>query len=123
MLAIFPGKRDIDGRLASAQTALMLQEETIRRNERERKQMAEKINELERHLAAGESERRQTEERIQKMKLYEDKLEEDKKNLRINLDDAENRVTKGEVARRALEGDLQRMKLALNDKETENQVD
>ena len=39
----------------------MLQEETIRRNERERKQMAEKINELERHLAAAESERRQTE--------------------------------------------------------------
>ena len=56
------------------------------------------------------------------MKNNEAKLEEDKKNLRAQLDDAENRVTKGELARRSLEGDLQRMKLALNDKETENQV-
>ena len=61
-------------------------------------------------------------ERIHKMKVLEEKQDEDKKTLRINLDDAENRVTKGEVARRALEGDLQRMKLALNDKETESQV-
>ena len=33
------GKRGADGRLSSAQTALMLQEETIRRNERDRKGM------------------------------------------------------------------------------------
>ena len=33
------GKRGADGRLSSAQTALMLQEETIRRHERERKGM------------------------------------------------------------------------------------
>lgn len=52
-------KRGIDGRLSSAQTALMLQEETIRRNERERKAMADKINSLERAVAAAESEKRQ----------------------------------------------------------------
>ena len=61
-------------------------------------------------------------ERLQKMKTNEGRLEEDKKALRCSLDDAENRVTKGELARRSLEGDLQRMRLALNDKETENQV-
>ena len=61
-------------------------------------------------------------ERIQKLKNNEARLEEDKKTLRASLDDAENRVTKGELARRSLEGDLQRMRLALNDKETENQV-
>ena len=55
------GKRDIDGRLASAQTALMLQEETIRRNERERKQMLDKINNLERNISAMEADRRQLE--------------------------------------------------------------
>ena len=55
-----PDKRGIDGRLASAQTALMLQEETIRRNERERKAMADKISALERTVAANESEKRQT---------------------------------------------------------------
>ena len=37
----------------------MLQEETIRRNERERKGMADKISNLERGIAAGESEKRQ----------------------------------------------------------------
>ena len=52
-------KKGIDGRLASAQTALMLQEETIRRNERERKSMADKISALERQVVAGESEKRQ----------------------------------------------------------------
>ena len=37
----------------------MLQEETIRRNERERKQMADKISTLERNVVAAESEKRQ----------------------------------------------------------------
>lgn len=54
-------KRGIDSRLASAQTALMLQEETIRRNERERKVMTDKINSLERSLAAADTEKRQQE--------------------------------------------------------------
>ena len=53
------GKRDVDSRLTSAQTALMLQEDTIRRGERERKQMADKISNMERFLAASESEKRQ----------------------------------------------------------------
>lgn len=39
----------------------MLQEETIRRNERERKVMADKINSLERSLAAADTEKRQQE--------------------------------------------------------------
>ena len=61
MWAVFlPDKRGIDGRLASAQTALMLQEETIRRNERDRKTMADKISNLERSIAGAESEKRQT---------------------------------------------------------------
>lgn len=57
----YADKRGIDSRLASAQTALMLQEETIRRNERERKVMADKINSLERSLAAADTEKRQQE--------------------------------------------------------------
>ena len=52
-------KKGIDGRLASAQTALMLQEETIRRNERERKAMADKISAMERQVVAAESDKRQ----------------------------------------------------------------
>ena len=52
------GKRGAHGRLASAQTALMLQEETIRRNEREQKQAAEKLAGLERTCQSNEAERR-----------------------------------------------------------------
>lgn len=51
----------MDGKLSAAQTGLVLQEETIRRNERDRKQMAERINGLERALAAIETEKRQLE--------------------------------------------------------------
>lgn len=57
---IVTDKRGIDGRLASAQTALMLQEETIRRNERDRKAMQDKISGLERSIVAKESELRQS---------------------------------------------------------------
>ena len=58
------GKKDIDSRLASAQTALMLQEETIRRNERERKTMNDKIANLERNLVAAETDKRQQQVRM-----------------------------------------------------------
>jgi rootletin len=51
----------VDSRLTSAQTALMMQEETIRRNERERKTLADKVNGLERALAAADTEKRQSE--------------------------------------------------------------
>lgn len=52
------GKRGSDGRLASAQTALMLQEETIRRHERERKTTTEKLANVERALQNADNDRR-----------------------------------------------------------------
>ena len=58
----------VDGRFASAQTALMLQEETIRRNERERKIMTEKLTNLERSLNATEGEKKQLQDRNSKLK-------------------------------------------------------
>ena len=57
--SVITDKRGIDGRLTSAQTALMMQEETIRRNERERKVLSDKVSTLERSVAAAESEKRQ----------------------------------------------------------------
>jgi hypothetical protein len=42
-------------------------------------------------------------EKIQKLKMSEAKLEDDKKQLRISLDDAENRLTKAELVRRGIE--------------------
>ncbi len=58
------GKRGAHGRLASAQTALMLQEETIRRNEREQKSMTEKLAQLERSQQNNETERRVLQVRV-----------------------------------------------------------
>jgi len=54
---LLSGKRDIDGRLAGAQNALQQQEETVRRAERERKQMADKLNNLEHSLANAEADK------------------------------------------------------------------
>lgn len=58
-VCMYEGKREVEGRLTSAQTALMLQEEAIRRSDRDRKQQSEKINNLERAVQALESEKRQ----------------------------------------------------------------
>lgn len=53
------GKREIDGQLFSTQSTLVIQEESIRRAEREQKQLADRSNNLERAVAALEAEKRQ----------------------------------------------------------------
>ena len=52
-------KKGVDTRLQSAQNALLLQEDTIRRTERERKQMIDQITALERQILAMEGEKKQ----------------------------------------------------------------
>ncbi len=46
-----------------------MQEETIRRNERERKSMSDKISNLERSLTTAETDKRQQAEKLAKMKV------------------------------------------------------
>lgn len=53
------GKRGFEGQLTNAQAAIVMQEESIRRNEREKKQMWEKLSGLEKSLAAAEQEKHQ----------------------------------------------------------------
>lgn len=48
-------KRDIEGRLASAQRALLMQEDVLRDTERDRKQLIEKVSALERSMSACEA--------------------------------------------------------------------
>ena len=45
------------------------QEETIRRNERERKSMSDKISNLERTVATAETDKRQQAEKLAKLKV------------------------------------------------------
>ena len=49
----------MDTRLQSAQNALLLQEDTIRRSERERKTMLDQITNLERQLLAIDNDKKQ----------------------------------------------------------------
>merc|ERR1712037_638793 len=111
-----------DGRLASAQTALMLQEETIRRCEREKKGLSEKVIVLERNSTNSEGDRRKLLDRINKHKAAETRMDAELKRQKETLDIAEQKQTETEVKRRKLEGELQRMKLTVHDKETEVQV-
>nr|XP_034974744.1 rootletin-like [Zootoca vivipara] len=99
----------------------MQQEETLRRNERERKALADRQAALERSLQAADSERRATQEKIGKMKASEAKQELEKRRLKDILDASESRSTKLELLRRSLEGELQRSKLVLSDREAEIQ--
>lgn len=48
----------MDGKLSGAQMAMLLQEETLRRNEQERKTLVDKLATVERSLHTADSERR-----------------------------------------------------------------
>ncbi len=56
---LFIDKKGVDTRLQSAQNALLLQEDTIRRSERERKTMLDQITALERQLLGLDNEKKQ----------------------------------------------------------------
>jgi len=56
---LYVAKSEVDSRLASAQMALMLQEEAIHRSDREHKQMLDKMNSLERTFNVLEFEKQQ----------------------------------------------------------------
>ena len=98
------GRRTLDGRLSSAQTALTMQEETIRRLERERKGQNEKIEALEEGLAQAEEDRRQQKEKVMKLQQVEAKSEQEKEAMRAQIENAESRITKIELKKRSLEG-------------------
>ena len=98
------GKRGADGKLSSAQTALMLQEETIRRLERERKSINEKMHALETSLAQSEAERRQFKDKVAKLQSNDSKIEQEKEAMRSQIENAESRITRIELKKRGVEG-------------------
>ena len=100
----FPGKRGADGRLSSAQTAAMLQEETIRRLERERKVLNEKVINLETNIAQIEADRRSLREKTSKSQKNEVRSEKEREAMRVQIDNAESRVTRMELKKKSLEG-------------------
>ena len=98
------GRRTLDSRLNSAQTALTMQEETIRRLERERRGQSEKIAALEEGLGQAELDRRQQKEKVMKLQQIEAKSEQEKEAMRAQIENAESRITKIELKKRSLEG-------------------
>lgn len=115
-------KRDVDGRLTSAGTTIMLQEEQIRRNERDIKVKADKIDTLERGLKESDDSNKIANDKLSKMKSNQNILESDRKKLKVALDSSESGKTQLELGKRTLEGDIARMNLVLTDKETEKEV-
>ena len=55
---VFLGRRELERRLSSAQSAMLLQEETIKRADRERCQLVERVDAMERSLAATDNDKR-----------------------------------------------------------------
>ena len=98
------GKRGADGRLSSAQTALMLQEETIRKLERERKSLNEKMLVLETSLAQAEADRRALKDKVSKLQHSEARSDQEKEAMRAQIENAESRLTRMDLKKRALEG-------------------
>ena len=101
----FSGRRGADSRLSSAQTALMLQEETIRRLERERKGLNEKITALDSSLAQAEADRRQLRDKVAQLQQNEAKSDQEKEAMRAQIENAESRLTKVELKKRSVEGE------------------
>ena len=103
-LIFHSGRRTLDSRLSSAQTALTMQEETIRRLERDRKAQNEKIEALEEGLGQAEDDRRQQKEKVMRLQQSEAKSEQEKEAMRVQIENAESRITKIELKKRSLEG-------------------
>ena len=102
--ALNKGRSGADGRLSSAPTALMLQVETIRRLERERKRMNEKIAAMVSSIAQAEADRRQLRDKVAKLQQSESKSEQEKEAMRAQIENAETRLTKIELKKRGLAG-------------------
>ena len=115
-------KRDVDGRLNSANTNIMAQEEQIRRNERELKVKADKVGTLERALKESDDSNKVLNDKLSKTKHNLGLTDAAQKKTKAALEAAEVGKTQLELGKRSLEGDVARMNLVLTDKETEKQV-
>ncbi|KAF7261191.1 hypothetical protein EG68_01349, partial [Paragonimus skrjabini miyazakii] len=77
---------------------------------------------VEQQWSICESEKKQLQNRLDKMKTSELRLEEDRRQLLRALDDVETRYTEAEVARQRLESDLQRAQGVITELEREKQT-
>ena len=82
----------------------MLQEETIRRVERERKMLNEKLEVFERNLTQAEAEKCTLKEKLLKLQQDEERSIQEREAMRSQIDNAESRVTRIDLKKRALEG-------------------
>lgn len=112
-------KKGSEGKLANAQTALLLQEETIRKAERERKILNEKIGELERNLKSSERNGLALVHEIDGLRSIEASNVEEKRHLKEEIDRALGQLTSKNVDFKASEGENHRLNLALTEKKGE----
>lgn len=60
LLCVIVGRRGLDERLTTTQILLQQQEETVRRGDRERRALSDRVKDLERALQASEVDRKHT---------------------------------------------------------------
>jgi len=60
LLCVFSGKRGLDERLSTTQILLQQQEEAVRRGDRERRALVDRVKDLERSLQASETDKKHT---------------------------------------------------------------
>uniref|UniRef100_A0A3P9BZZ5 Ciliary rootlet coiled-coil, rootletin n=1 Tax=Maylandia zebra TaxID=106582 RepID=A0A3P9BZZ5_9CICH len=120
-LQVYPSwKRGLDERLTTTQILLQQQEEAVRRGDRERRALSDRVKDLERALQASETDKKHIQKDNNGKRALSTNLE--RKRLREALEAAEARATRVELGRRSLEGELQRLKLSLGDREAESQA-
>ena len=81
----------------------MLQEETIRRLEREKKVLNDKLMTLETSVAQVEADKRALREKVAKSQKNETRGEKEREAMRTQIDNAESRVTRMDLKRKSLE--------------------
>ncbi|KAL1491832.1 hypothetical protein ABEB36_012367 [Hypothenemus hampei] len=110
-------KGTLEATVGQKNMELRTQSELLLKKTEEAKQMREKVVGLELNLSGESDQKRQFEEKIEKLRSALNRAEADKRNLQEELARSENRSTKLELQRMSSEGDLQRLQMMLKEKD------
>ncbi|KAA3675572.1 rootletin [Paragonimus westermani] len=115
-------KLDMLEQLANAKLSVSERESLLSKSEKKYDLLHGRYQIVEQQWSICESEKKQLQNRLDKMKTSELRSEEDRRQLLRVLDDLETRYTEAEVARQKLESDLQRAQGVITELEREKQT-
>lgn len=109
-------KHILDCHLASAQTALMLQEQTLDGVNQQKILIQDKLNSTNRSLKDADIKNNQLQKNLEKQEIEVNELKETKKLLTMRLDEIERKMKNSEIDRKATEDELEETKLTIDDR-------